>query len=129
MDVGEIVQTFYDGLLYPKKTKVNLAAGGKIGNKSEEEALQIIEDIAENEQWDTGREQPQRKPAKAEVSVLDTIMSKFDELNTRIDNMTTPKVNSVAAVVCDLCGDNSHSSENCDLLDSQTEQVNYVNYN
>ena len=63
-----IIQTFYNGVTQPMRSTIDAVAGGTLINKTEDEAYNLIEEMALNNfQWSTERGQRKRVGGKLEV--------------------------------------------------------------
>ncbi|XP_050874985.1 uncharacterized protein LOC127078587 [Lathyrus oleraceus] len=132
-----IIHTFYNGLLYNTKMKLNAAVGGALMDKPYEDAYQLIENMAQNYfQWGgerTTTEKPTTKIGTYEVNGIDHINAKVDALTQKIENLTITLAAVVAAVApnCELCGTPGHTNIECKLLLAgiPTDQVNYAQGN
>ena len=130
-----VVQTFYQGISPQTRLSLDAAANGSLMNKTHQEAMDLIEDMALNSfQWGGNDTRVVRKQMGGvlEVDGLTAINAKLDALTKRLDKM---HVNSVAPAhtpiaMCELCGDAGHTSQVCEVgnpfSSNGSESVNFV---
>ena len=130
-----VVQTFYQGISPQTRLSLDAAANGSLMNKTHQEAMDLIEDMALNNfQWGGNDTRVVRKQMGGvlEVDGLTAINAKLDALTKRLDKM---HVNSVApahapVAMCELCGDVGHTSQVCEVENpfssNGAESVNFV---
>ncbi|KAL5549438.1 hypothetical protein UlMin_004669 [Ulmus minor] len=109
------VSTFYNGLVSNYRAMIDAAAGGCLMGKTPEEAHELLEVMAENNnQWHSERVIVKRPAAVNEIDSMDSLSSKFESKPT---------------AECDLCGGN-HASFECQVgnpfASPNSEQANYV---
>ena len=76
-----IIQTFYNGVIQPLRSTIDAVAAGTLMNKTEDEAYNLIEEMALNNfQWSTERDQPKRVGDKLEVNALTFLSAKVDAM-------------------------------------------------
>lgn len=104
-----VSQTFYNGLGASNRTLIDAAEGGAFNMKTEQEAYNLIEQIAMNNyQWPTERLVQRR--ALAAVNEMSKISSQLQNQNQVLSQLVQVltknhvPVNAVQSVVCELCG-------------------------
>ena len=76
-----VVQTFYNGVTQPVRSMIDAVASGTLMSKTEDEAYDLIEEIAlNNYQWCNERGQPKRVWGKFEVDALTLLTAKMDAM-------------------------------------------------
>jgi len=96
---------------------IDAAAGGILMSKTEEEAYNLIEEMAlNNYQWSNERDQPKRVGGKYEIDALTLLTAKMDAMTQKLDKLNVYVVNSCApSPLCDRCRSLEHVSENCQV--------------
>jgi len=75
-----IIQPFYNGVY------IDAAAGVTLMNKTEDEASNLIKEMALNNfQWSTKRDQPKQVGGKLKVDVLTLLSAKVDAMTQKLD--------------------------------------------
>ena len=75
------MQTFYNGVTQPVWSTIDVAAGGTLMNKMEDEAYNLIEKIAlNNYQWPNVRGQFKRVGGTLEFDALTLLSTKVDAI-------------------------------------------------
>jgi len=124
-----IIQTFYNGVTQPVRSTIDAAAGGTHMNKREDEAYNLIEEMALNNfQWSTERGQPKQVGGKLQVDALTLLSAKVDAMTQRLDHMNVNVVNSGAPPHCEICGSVDHLTLNFQIGSPFTQGNNEVNY-
>jgi len=81
-----VVQTFYNRVTQPVRSMIDAAAGGTLMSKTEEEAYNLIEEMAlNNYQWSNERGQPKRVGGKYEIDALTLRTAKMDVMTQKLD--------------------------------------------
>jgi len=76
-----VVQTFYNGVTQLVRSMIDAAAGGTLMSKTEEEAYNLIEEMAlNNYQWSSERGQRKRVGGKYDVNALTLLTVKMDAM-------------------------------------------------
>jgi len=128
-----IIQTFYNGVTQPVQSTIDTAAGGTLMNKMEDEAYNLIEEMALNNfQWSTEWGQPKRVGGKYDIDALTLLITKMDAMTQKPDELNVNAVNSCApSPLCDRCGSPEHVSENYQVGNPfaapNVEHVAYIN--
>ncbi|EEF35670.1 conserved hypothetical protein [Ricinus communis] len=105
------VQTFYSGLNLATRQMVDAAAGGALNNKTPEQAQNLIEEMAmNNNQWQSSRSRPGRQGVVNQVDSTAALAAQVELLAKKIDQLQTPV--HAANVGCEFCG-SPHYSVNC----------------
>ena len=107
-----LVQNFFNGLDGPSNTIINAASGGAFLKKNQEEAWELLEEMAStNTQWHNERGAP-KKGGRHEVSQLDLMAAKLEVLTKKIDKLQpTANVVSTKEVICEYCAENHRGVE------------------
>ena len=92
-----VVQTFYNGVTQPVRSMIDAAAGGTLMSKTEEEAYNLIEEMALNNfQWSSERTQPKRVGGKFELDAITLLTAKMDATTQKLDKLNVHAVDSCA---------------------------------
>jgi len=76
-----VVQTFYNGVTQLVHSMIDAATGVTLMSKTEEEAYNLIEEMAlNNYQWSSERGQPKRVGGKYEIDALTLLTAKMDAM-------------------------------------------------
>jgi len=111
-----IMQAFYNGVTQPVRSTIDATAWGTFMNKTEDEAYNLIEEMALNNfQWSTEQGQPKQVGGKLEVDALALLSAKVDDMTQRLDRMNVNAVNSNAPAPCEICGSIKHVTLNCQV--------------
>ena len=107
------MQNFFNGLDGPSNTIINAASGGAFLKKNQEEAWELLEEMAStNTQWHNERGAP-KKGGRHEVSQLNLMAAKLEVLTKKIDKLQpTANVVSAKEVICEYCAEN-HRGVDC----------------
>jgi len=94
---------------------IDAATGGTLMSKTEEEAYNLIEEMApNNHQWLNECGQPKRVGAKYDIDALTLLTAKMDAMTQKLDRLNANAVNSCASSPsCDRRGSLDHVIENC----------------
>jgi len=128
-----VVRTFYNGVTQLVGSMIDAAVGGTLMSKTEDEAYNLIEEMALNKhQWSNERGQPKRVEGNFDVDALTLLTTKMDATTQNLDKLNVSAVNSYApSLICDRCGFRDHVIENCQVgypfTASPSEHVAYVN--
>jgi len=102
---GLQMQAFYNGVTQCVRSIVDTATRGTLMGKIEDEAYNLIEEVALNNfQWSTERGQPKRVGRKLKVDALTLLSVKIHAVTQRLDQMNVTAVNSSAPFPCEICG-------------------------
>ena len=82
------MQSFYKGVDPSVRVNINAAVEGNIMSKMPEDALDLIEEMANTQSLWTNDRAISRKGGPNEVDVLTILNAKLDSLSKRIDNMS-----------------------------------------
>ena len=116
-----LVQNFYNGLLYTTRTLIDAAAGGAFMRKTRDEAWDLLENMAMNNfQWANEKSIP-KKATVNEVDVISTLaaqvqslvemQAKQSQMLAQLLKVKAVQVNAVQET-CEFCG-GQHSSDEC----------------
>ena len=76
-----IIQAFYDGVTQSVRSTINAAAGGTLMSKIEDEAYNLIEEMALNNfQWSIDQTHPKQVGGKLEVDAITLLSAKGDAM-------------------------------------------------
>ncbi|CAL8992696.1 unnamed protein product [Prunus brigantina] len=120
------VRTIYNGLNTTRKTLIDAVAGGALMAKTQDEAYELLETMANNSyQWPSERAMPK----KAGVHDVDVITAFTAQISTLSKQLGSLNVNAIQTpnVIYEFCA-GSHSSADCNNGNpfSALEQVNQV---
>ncbi|KAL5550767.1 hypothetical protein UlMin_000943 [Ulmus minor] len=123
------VSTFYNGLVSNYRAMIDVAAGGSLMGKKSEDAHELLEIMAENNnQWHSERVTAKRPAAVHEIDSVNALSAQVAALSRKMDSLSS-KLESKPTIECDLCGGN-HTSIECQVgnpfASPNTEQANYV---
>ncbi|KAL5545248.1 hypothetical protein UlMin_009032 [Ulmus minor] len=123
------VSTFYNGLVSNYQAMIDAAAGGSLMGKIPEEAHELLEVMAENNnQWHSERVTAKRPAAVHEIDSVNALSAQVAVLSRKLDSLSS-KLESKPTAECDLCGGN-HASVECQVgnpfASPNSEQANYV---
>ena len=127
-----VVQTFYNRVTQPVRSMIDAAARGTLMSKTEEEAYNLIEEMAlNNYQWSNEQGQPKRVGGKYEIFSLTLLTAKMDAMTQKLDKLNVHIVNSCTpSPLCDRCGTVEHVTKNCQVgnpfAPPHVEHVAYV---
>jgi len=124
-----IIQAFYNGVTQYVRSTIDVAAGGTLMSKTDDEAYNLIEKITLNNfQWSTKRGQPKWVRDKLEVDALTLLSAKVNAITQRLDQMNANVVNFSAPFPCEICGSIEHVTLNCQTGSPFSQDPNEVNY-
>ncbi|KAM6563027.1 hypothetical protein CsatB_023025 [Cannabis sativa] len=99
-----LVHNFYNGLVGNTRTLIDAAAGGAFMRKSANEAYDLFEEMAlNNQQWPTERSQSKKVAGVLEVDDITKLTAQVEALTKLIAGQAKQ-----AQVVCEICGGNHH---------------------
>ncbi|KAL5563890.1 hypothetical protein UlMin_033637 [Ulmus minor] len=108
------VSTFYNGLVSNYRAMIDAAAGGSLMGKTPEDAHELLEIMAENNnQWHSERVTTKRPVAVHEIDSVNALSTQVAALSRKMDSLSS-KLESKPTVECDLCGGN-HASIECQV--------------
>ena len=129
-----VVQTFYQGISPQTRLSLDMAANGSLMNKTHQEVMELIEDMALNSfQWGSNDTRIMRKNTSViETDDVTAIHAKIDALTRQLSKMQGSGMASTQNHVsmCELCGGIGHVSQACEVGNpfstSGNEIVNFV---
>jgi len=129
-----IIQTLYSGVTQVVRSTIDVAVGGTLMNKMEDEVFNLIEEMALNNfQCSTEWGQPKWVGGNLEVDALTLLSAKVDAITQRLDRMNANAMNSSAPPPCEICGSIEHVTFNCQVgspFFQDSSEVYYVqNFN
>ena len=128
-----IVQIFYNGIAQAMGSIIDVAMGGTLMSKTEDEAYNLIEEMTLNHcQWSNEHGQPKRVGGKFDVEALTLLTAKMNAMTQKLDRLSVNAMNSCAlSSTCDRCGLLDHETVNCQVgnpfAPSPGEHVTYMN--
>ena len=132
MEEWLLIQNFYNGLTPKARDHLDAAAGGAFLSLTAAAATDLIEKMVSNQGWSNDRAQPKQRGMHA-VKEVDMLQAKMDLLLKRLDERATEMsqaFNPVHAIdrctACEVCGNPSHSGNDCP---ETREDVAYLNNN
>ncbi|MED6116355.1 hypothetical protein PIB30_099501, partial [Stylosanthes scabra] len=110
------------------RAQIDSSAGGFLHTKTVEEAQDLIELVANNQYlYSTPSERSTVKRGVMEVESIDTLVAQNKDLaqqinllNSKLGSMQISAVNTQIGS-CDLCGNQGHFSDTCDLIQDQQQ--------
>ena len=85
---------FLQWVTQPVRSMIDAAARGTLMSKTEEEAYNLIEEMAlNNYQWSNERGQPKRVGSKYEIDALTLLTAKMDAMTQKLDKLNVHAVN------------------------------------
>ncbi|KAL5550248.1 hypothetical protein UlMin_000424 [Ulmus minor] len=100
------VSTFYNGLVSNYRAMIDAASGGCLMGKTPEEAHELLEVMAENNnQWHSERVIAKRPAAVNEIDSVNVLSAQVAALSRKMDSLSS-KLESKPTAECDLCGGN-----------------------
>ncbi|KAL5554822.1 hypothetical protein UlMin_042223 [Ulmus minor] len=123
------VSTYYNGLVSNYRAMIDAAAGGSLMGKTPEDAHELLEIMAENNnQWHSERVTTKRPATVHEIDSVNALSAQVAVLSRKMDSLSS-KLESKPTVECDLYGGN-HASIECQVgnpfASPNAEQANYV---
>ncbi|KAL5549392.1 hypothetical protein UlMin_004623 [Ulmus minor] len=123
------VSTFYNGLVSNYHAMIDAAAGGSLMGKTPEEAHDLLETMADNNnQWHSDRVNARRLAGVHEIDLVNALSAQVAALARKMDSMSS-RLESKPTVECELCGGN-HASIECQVgnpfASPNAEQASYV---
>jgi len=123
------MQAFYNGVTQAVRSTIDVAVGGTLMNRTEDEAYNLIDEMTLNNfQWSTKRVQPKWVVGKLEVDVLTLLSAKVDAMIQRLNQMNVNAVNSSATSPCEIWGSIEHVTFNCQVGSPFSQDPSEVNY-
>ncbi|KAM6580981.1 hypothetical protein CsatA_004755 [Cannabis sativa] len=118
-----LVHNFYNGLVENIRTLIDAAAGGAFMRKSANEAYDLLEEMAlNNQQWPTERSQSKKVAGVLEVDAITKLTAQVEALTKIIAGQAKQ-----AQVVCELCGGSHHFSEcQADVVDLPMDEAKAI---
>ncbi len=129
MELWNQVQTFYNGLNGAIRNNLDAAAGGVLLSKTQEEAYELIEEMACNSsQWSNERNYGKKVMSIQEEDKFSTINAQLATLTKQMGKMMSTS-NPQPYECCDFCGE-GHEITSCPLGNptSQNLNANDVNF-
>jgi len=111
------------------RSNIDTAAGGTLMNKTEDEAYNLIGEMALNNfEWSTERGQPKWVGGKLEVDAFTLLFAKVDAMAQKLDQINVNTVNSSAPSPCEICGSAEHVTLSCQVWSPFSQDLGHVNY-
>jgi len=100
-----VIQAFYNGVTQSLKPTIDVAARGTLLSMTEDEAYNLIEEMALNNfQRSTYRTKPKQVGCKLKADVIALISPKVDAITHTLGQMNVNAMNSSALSSCKICG-------------------------
>ena len=129
------VHNFYNGLTGTTRTLIDASAGGTLMKKTDEEAYELLEDMATNNyQWPSERSTPKKVAGVHEVDAITNLTAQIAALSRQLqNNQMTAHAIQASTPVCEFCN-GPHQGSDCQVDNPfsqvQREQAQYVgNFN
>ncbi|XP_061981417.1 uncharacterized protein LOC133701500 [Populus nigra] len=120
------VQNFYNGLNASTRTLIDAASGGAFMSKAQDDAYNLLEEMAMNNyQWPNERSIQKKTIGVHEIDAITTLTAQVHSLTQQL-KITQLSVNAIHTT-CDFCHGN-HISEECQVGNpfSQAEHAHFV---
>ncbi|GJR78509.1 DNA-directed DNA polymerase [Tanacetum coccineum] len=129
----ELVKVFYDGLDYQNQQFVMATSGGTFFSRPMEEEWEFFEKLSKGSKTQASVDQNNHTSSANFVSNQHGTNSEISELSKKVDLLLrnlgkgVPNVSQVSHDACSMCGDPSHSVNNCQSWGAPSnEEVNGV---
>ncbi|XP_024031895.1 uncharacterized protein LOC112094656 [Morus notabilis] len=125
------VHNFYNGLSGTTRTLIDASAGGALMKKTEDEAYELLEDMATNNyQWPSERSIPKKTAGLHEVDAITNLTAQIASRSKQLQStQLTANAIQTSSPVCEFCSE-SHQSSECQadnpFAQVQMEQAQYV---
>ncbi|XP_062112485.1 uncharacterized protein LOC133823645 [Humulus lupulus] len=108
-----LVHNFYNGLCGTTRTLIDAAAGGAFMRKNANEAYDLLEEMAmNNQQWPSERSFSRKVAGMYEVDAISKLTAQVEALTKQLQgNIITSQVQQ-AQTLCEVCG-GPHAYEQC----------------
>jgi len=124
-----IIQAFYNGVTQAVRSTIDVTAEGTLMSKAEDEAYNLIEEVALNNfQWSTEQAQPRLVGGKLEVDTITFLSTKVDAMTKRLDQMNVNVVTSSVPSPYEICGSIEYISLHCQVVSFLSQDPNEINY-
>jgi len=106
-----IIQAFCNSVTQAVRSTIDVATEGTLMSKTEDEAYNLIEEMALNNfQWSAEPAQPRQVGGKLEVGAFTLLFAKIDAITKKLDQLNVNAVNSSTPSRCEICGSIEHIS-------------------
>ena len=108
------VHNFYNGLSGTTRTLIDASAGGALMKKTEDEAYELLEDMATNNyQWPSERSIPKKTAGLHEVDAITNLTAQIASLSKQLQStQLTANAIQTSSLVCEFCS-GSHQGSEC----------------
>jgi hypothetical protein len=101
-----------DSFIYNTRISIDAAAGGALMNRSVDEAYDLIDSMALNQNhWSSERQTLKSTPGRHEVDQITLIHAKLDTLTRNLGRTNVSAVGN--ALPCEICGGDHHTGIEC----------------
>ena len=112
-----LVLQFYNGLTTTSRANIDAAAGGAFLDLTIAKSKALVEKMVSNQGWSDERLQPRTKGMHT-IKEMDMIVAKLDLLIKKMDieskqQIHTPMYTMNSHTMCEVCGNDGHSRNNC----------------
>ncbi|XP_062103987.1 uncharacterized protein LOC133815123 [Humulus lupulus] len=112
-----LVHNFYNGLCGTTRTLIDAAAGGAFMRKSANEAYDLLEEMANNnQQWPSERGNSKKVAGLHEIDAISKLTAQVEALTKQLQGSTMAALVMQAQTMCELCG-GPHTYEKCQYAD------------
>ncbi|XP_062109879.1 uncharacterized protein LOC133821751 [Humulus lupulus] len=100
-----LVHNFYNGLCGTTRTLIDAAAGGAFMRKSANEAYDLLEEMAiNNQQWPSERGNSKKVAGLHEIDAISKVTAQVEALTKQLQGSTMATPVMQAQTMCELCG-------------------------
>ncbi|XP_062117695.1 uncharacterized protein LOC133831427 [Humulus lupulus] len=120
-----LVHNFYNGLCGTTHTLIDAAAGGAFMRKSANEAYDLLEEMAiNNQQWPSERDNSKKVAGLHEIDAISKLTAQVEALTKQQQGSTMATPVMQAQLMCELCG-GPHAYEKCQYADGWRNHPNF----
>nr|XP_009762848.1 PREDICTED: uncharacterized protein LOC104214825 [Nicotiana sylvestris] len=124
----DILYIFNHGLKPSARNVIDAALGGSIMEKTNVEAMQLLNEISENAiQWPSDRTIIKKTTRLNQVEALNSLTQQIATLTQKVEAFQVGAHSSSQLENCDVCQGN-HPNHECQALTQNEEQVNMIGY-
>ncbi|KAG5620253.1 hypothetical protein H5410_005471 [Solanum commersonii] len=121
---------FWEGLSPASRRILNNAVGGPIMKKTAEEAIEILDELAEDaNQWVVENSKRKKSAGVHQVDTYTTLQAQIASIAKDVKQLTFAQAQMTQSIICDFCT-GGHPTHECQQVPLVEEEVNVVgNYN
>ncbi|KAH0652721.1 hypothetical protein KY289_030399 [Solanum tuberosum] len=121
---------FWEGLSPASRRILNNAVGGPIMKKTVEEAIEILDELAEDaNQWVVENYERKKSAGVHQVDTYTTLQAQIASIAKEVKQLTLAQAQMTQSIICDFCV-GGHPTHECQQVPLAEEEVNVVgNYN